>query len=302
MRVNVLFAKLIVALMWLASLFSRRDSVRIARMMAYLARGSETAKITRINLETCFPDLSDEELNRLVQASLMNMALMFFELGQIRRWPYEKISQGVVLNGEEVLQRAAESPNGVLLIIPHLGNWEILSVYLGLNYRLAALYDPPKFAGLESVIVGIRERYSGEMFPIDVGGLRNIMKWLRNGGLVALLPDQVPDRNAGVYADFFGQPALTMNLVHQLVSRTHPQVVLGWVRRKFEDMDEGGGYGYEVNFSPLSLTAEDQVETATAINKAIEAAIRKAPAQYQWEYKRFKRPPEQAKASIYRRQ
>ena len=287
--------------MWIAARFSRRGSVKLAKALAFLARKGESAKITRINLRTCFPDLTEAELNAQVQASLQNMALMFFELAQIRYWSQDKLYEGVVFRGEEVLQQAAAEENGVLLVIPHLGSWEILSVYLGLNYKLAALYDPPKFAGLESVIVEIRERYSGEMFPIDVGGLRSVMKWLRSGGLLAVLPDQVPAREAGVYADFFGQPALTMNLVHQLVSRTSPSVVLGWVRRTFEDMDEGRDYSFEVNFSKLSLSFDDQVETATAVNKAIETAIRLAPEQYQWEYKRFKRPPVYG-SSIYRRQ
>ena len=270
--------------------------------MAYFARHSQAAQITRINLETCFPELSEEALDKQVAASLMNMALMFFELSQLRYWSEERLYKGVVFQGEGVLQEAAEEENGLLLIVPHLGNWEILTVYLGLNYKLAALYDPPKLAGLESVIVETREKYSGEMFPIDVGGLRSVMKWLRDGGLLAVLPDQVPDRKAGVYADFFGHPALTMNLVHQLVKRTNPSVVLGWVRRKFEDMDMGGDYSYEINFSKLPLSCETREETATAVNKAIEGAIRQAPQQYQWEYKRFKRPPKLGKTSIYRRQ
>ena len=266
-------------------------------------KGTDLERITRINLKTCFPELTAQELSVKVRESLTNLCLMFFEISQIKYWDYERLKQGVSTNNESVLIDAAQNPSGVLLIVPHLGNWEFMAAYLGVNYRLAALYDPPKFSSLEKVIVDTRERYSGEMFPIDVGGLRNVIKWLRSGGLLAVLPDQVPDRNAGVYAEFFGQPALTMNLVHQLVSRTHPEVILAWVRRKFEDLESGDDYGYELNFSKLDLAAsgEDQIATATAVNQAIEDAVRQAPEQYQWEYKRFKRPPEWG-GSIYRRQ
>ena len=185
---------------------------------------------------------------------------------------------------------------GVMLIVPHVGNWELLSAYLGQNYPLAALYDPPKGRGLESIVVDMRERFGGQMFPLDVGGLRSVLKHFKSGGLVALLPDQVPARNAGVYVKFFGQVALTMNLAHDLITRARPELLTGVVFRH-----PGGGYKIEIE--KLTI-AEDSTreETAQCINDAIERIVRKAPEQYQWEYKRFKRPPTLGKTSIYRRQ
>ncbi len=124
------------------------------------------------------------------------------------------------------------------------------------------------------------------MLPIDRSGIKGIITCLKQGGLVALLPDQVPDRDAGsVHAPFFGQPAQTMTLVHQLVRRTKPKVVLGAAFRTKQ--------GFRLTFTPLDTQrlSESAVPAATYLNQAIEGFVAEAPAQYQWEYKRFKRPP-----------
>lgn len=324
---NDLIARLFTGLLWLAARLPRRHTVRIAKLLARISAHTEAAEVTRINLRTCFPELNEEALADRERASLMNMYLMFFEVAQLRYWNYDDLMKGVTVRGESDLAEASSNPAGTLLIVPHLGNWELMCAFLGQNYRLGALYDRPKVVGLEAVIVTTRQRFSGEMFPIDMGGLRRMMKWLRGGGLVAVLPDQVPDRNAGVYADFFGQPALTMTLVHQLLDKSTPALVMGWARRNFDQPD----YTYELCFRKLELPPieennhqnesgperdqerdqerdkdkdkeQEQLMTANAINRAIEAAIAQAPEQYQWEYKRFKRPPTLGKTSIYRRQ
>ena len=113
---------------------------------------------------------------------------------------------------------------------------------------------------------------------------------------VLVLPDQVPRRKAGVYAPFFGQSALTMTLVHRLL-RNNPCVILGTVQR----LVEAGDMSYALRFEALDLTqnGDDAENVAAVMNAAIEAAVRRAPEQYQWEYKRFRRPPEKDKTSIY---
>ena len=289
--------------LWLAQLPSPRLATRLAALAArfLLIIDSDVAKISRVNIQLCFPELSEREVSALVRQSLADMVLLVFEFAQMAYWPEQELmAQIQSVEGEGLLKQAYNSDRGVLLLVPHFGNWELLCAFLGLNYSFAALYAPPKVAALEPAILATRDRFGGELFAIDTAGMRSILRVLKKGKLVAILPDQVPDRSAGVYADFFGHPALTMSLVHRLIEKTAPDVIIGSVQRKKSD----GGYGYVARFESLvdSIEGLDAQGCAEVLNRSIERVVRRAPEQYQWEYKRFKRPPSGGRDNVYRRQ
>lgn len=289
--------------LWLAQLPTAAVARKLAGFVAQimLLFDTDAAKVTRVNISLCFSDLADHEKETLVKASLQNMVLLMFEFAQMAHWPQQRLmAQILEVQGEDLLKQAYASERGVLLLAPHFGNWELLCAFLGVNYSVAALYDTPKLAALEPAILATRQRFGGELFSIDTAGMRSVLRVLKQGKLVAILPDQVPDRSAGVYADFFGHPALTMSLVHRLIAKNNPHVIVAAVQRQKTD-DE---YGYVVRFEPLieSVDGLDAVGCASVLNRSIELVVRRAPEQYQWEYKRFKRPPKLGKSNVYRRQ
>ncbi len=258
---------------------------------------STSAEVTCTNLQACFPELDNEARTELARASLANMALLFFEFGHLSAWPRERLMASITEeHGKAILDEAYASDRGVLLLVPHFGNWELLCAYLGTHYKFAALYDPPRLASTEAIILEARQRFEGELYPIDTGGMRGLLRAMRDGKIIAVLPDQVPRRRAGVYAPFFGQPALTMTLVHRLL-RNDPHVILGTVQR----LVNPGQMSYALRFEALDLTrtGDDAESVAAAMNASIETAVRRAPEQYQWEYKRFRRPPQGDESSIY---
>ncbi len=278
-------------------------AIRLSRLVADVLwrLGAESARVAKINLQTCYSNLDENEIEQLVRHSLFHMLLLYFEFGQLLHWPVNTLLEQIrTVEGESELQAAINCEQGVLLLVPHFGNWELLSTYIGANYAMAALYDPPKISGLESTIVAARERLRTQMFPISTAGIRGLLKFLKKGGLVAILPDQVPSREAGVYANFFGQSTLTMILPHRIIQRTAPVVMMCSIQRTFEAQT----WCYDFSFKELQglNDSEDASETATIINSEVEAIIRKAPEQYQWSYKRFKRPQHGGKDNIYRRQ
>lgn len=285
-----MLGKLFQGVAWLAARMSPGRAYALSRRLARLLKRSDAAEVVRINLRTCFPELSADEVERLTEQRLHNMAYLFFEMAQLRFWSVDDLLRGVEIEGEACIDASFNSATGTLLLVPHLGNWELLCAYLGENYSVAALYDPPKQAGLEAQIKAARERFRGRMFPIGVAGMRSVLKELKAGGLVALLPDQVPDRDAGEHASFFGHPALTMTLPQELHKRTGCNVIYATARRQVKNRAPG----YVISFSTLAGAAPRE------INQAIEASARAWPEQYQWEYKRFKRPPEAGKTNIYR--
>ena len=302
--------------LWLAQWSSQAFSFRVASLVARLLvlLNTDAVQVTRANIETCFPDMDRSAQTALVLDSLRHMTLLFFEFSQLAHWHESKLLDQIVeISGKSSIDAAYASGKGVILLVPHFGNWELLCAFLGAHYNFAALYDPPKIASLEQVILDVRQRFQGEMFPIATGGMRSLLKVLKQGKLVVILPDQVPDRNSGVYADFFGRPALTMTLISRMVRKDAPNVLVGSVERVLPDPAKQGGVektydttlpAYRLNFETLpdDMEGKDADTCATMINQAIERVVLRAPAQYQWEYKRFKRPPQSRKADIYRRQ
>ena len=113
-----------------------------------------------------------------------------------------------------------------------------------------------------------------------------MLRALRQGQTVGLLPDQVPPEGLGVWAPFFGRPAYTMTLAAKLSLQSGAPILLIWGERL------SGGRGYVVRISPgPSLPADSTPESAAAIiNKSMEDLILLAPQQYLWGYHRYKNP------------
>ncbi len=251
-----------------------------------------SAATTRANLAYCFPGLREAERNQLVKKSLRETAMLLLESGMIFHWPQQRLDSLIgKTDGLELLRAAVDDKRSVLLLVPHFGNWEFLALYLG-RFDLVALYDPPRLEALELPIKASRERTGARLLPLNRTGLKTSLRTLRGGGLLGVLPDQVPDRNAGLHVPFFGHPALTMTLVHRLICETSPIVLLGSAIRT--------DAGFDLTFREVSpvISSTNPAEALSAINVEIEKLISAAPEQYQWEYKRFKSPPDEA-ARIY---
>lgn len=245
------------------------------------------ARITRINVDLCFPGFDAKERVFLARRSLAETGRTIAEYLYLSRAPegrWRQCVDGVV--DAALLQPDTARSRGVLVIVPHFGNWELLNLYLGREHGLIAMYEPRRDAALEREILESRSRTGSTMVPASLLGVRALYRGLQSGRVVALLPDQVPSRAGGVFAPFFGLPALTMTLPHRLVRRTGARVVLGSAQRL-------PGGRFEIRFEDLgdALGVASEVEAATALNRAIESLIARAPAQYLWGYKRFRRRP-----------
>ncbi len=186
--------------------------------------------------------------------------------------------------------------SGVLLLAPHVGNWEFLSCFLAARYPFVSLYRPPRIAELDRFIRRGRERLGARLVPTTMAGLRSFTTALREGRLVAILPDQEPLKRHGVFASFFGTPALTMTLVGSLLRRFEPGVLYGFAQRT-----TGGRFRIRFLAAPDGLDDADPVRAAERLNYGVERCVRACPEQYMWSYRRFRsRPPEELGAGSRR--
>ena len=296
--VKVLISCLFRVLVWIPDIAAITLSRWIATVLICLR--TEVARVSETNLDHCFPELTDLERKQLLHRSLAHAALLIFEFAYFQHRSIPKLlNQIVAVEGAELLQEAWHQGDGVLLFMPHFGCWEFLSIYLGDQYRISALYAPPNLSALEDSMLKMRERQGATMHPTSGAGLRGLMRGLKSGDLVVVLPDQVPVAEKGVVAPFFGQPARTMLLGKRLMQAGNPRVLMAAAWRELGP--EGIGYRLSFTAPADALGSSHDFEYAAALNAAIEAIVRCDPAQYQWSYKRFRRIADDA-PDLYRRQ
>jgi Kdo2-lipid IVA lauroyltransferase/acyltransferase len=152
------------------------------------------------------------------------------------------------------------------------------------------LYRPARKAWLNVLLEKARQRPGFLGVPINMSGIRTMVRTLRKGGFVGLLPDQVPPLGQGVWAPFFNRPAYTMTLLGKLAQQTGAPVLLSWCER----LAPGQGFKVvitQLNAPEFSLDSQANSEqTARALNQALEQLIRRVPYQYLWGYARHKQP------------
>jgi KDO2-lipid IV(A) lauroyltransferase len=245
-------------------------------------------RTTRINLALCFPELDVSQREALCRRTLQQLGCSLMELSTIWFGPMSSVSALVRrVSGEEHLQR--EAGQGLILLLPHLGCWEIIGLVLPAREQVTSLYKPPKKPQLESLIKQARERSDATLVPTDNQGIRRIYQALQQGGTTCILPDQQPQTTrASVFAPFFRQPALTMLLINRLARKTGAKIVIGYAER----LAKGGGYHIYYRPAPAGLDDADPQQAAEALNRALESVIRACPDQYQWSYKRFRSQPD----------
>jgi KDO2-lipid IV(A) lauroyltransferase len=260
--------------------------VQIGRVLYRLP--SRSRRVAEVNLGLCYPELSDEARDRLLRETLIETGKTITELGAIWFWPPEKVL-GLVkgVSGEEHYRASAALGRGVIALTPHLGQWEMMGI-VGPRYRpMTSLYRPPRIAAFGAILNPARERTGNRLVPTDRSGVRAIHQALGRNEMVGILPDQDPGREAGVYAPFFGIEANTMTLVSRMAIKTGAGVVVAYAERLPR------AQGFHVWALPVDPAVnEEPIErSVAAVNAAVEACVRRIPAQYQWIYKRFKTRP-----------
>ena len=203
------------------------------------------------------------------------------------------IQPAPLLLGTELVDAAHAKGRGIVFLTPHMGCFEITAQAIAERFSaqhgpITVLYRPARKAVLRDLMDNARARPGVATAPATLAGVRQLMRALRRGESVGLLPDQVPPDGMGVWAPFFGKPAYTMTLAARLVQQTGAVPLLVWGERL------AAGRGFTVHFMPLDEAlpqdAKEQVQSVAVINRAMERLILQCPQQYLWGYHRYKQP------------
>lgn len=266
----------------------------IGRLLFWI--NNREKEIASINLSLCFPELAEEQREELLKACLIENTKTLCEAPRI----FDKGGQFAIdlvkeVEGLALFESALAEKKGVIVLAPHLGNWELVVHYLNQYSPMTAMFAPPKQAFLNDVMRRARQSSGATLVPADATGVRAQLKHLKKGGLIGILPDQQPKvGHAGIFAPFMGQIAYTMLLVNSLAQRTGAIPLMVFAER----LSSGKGYKLRIQSAPEGIADKDTLIAATALNQGVADCVRLAPAQYQWTYKRFKHQPEGEK-SLY---
>ena len=294
--VRILFAIL--------GLLPRRSSLRVGESIGRLAYrfAGGFRRVALRNLEIAFPEKSLEDRESIARGSFENLGRVLGELTQFPKATLASLRDQVVFEFESEANRNAPEiaraekerakGRGILLLGPHLGNWEIgVFAYSALQHKLTYLARPLDNPLIEDFTVRLRTRFGNE--PIDKNNsVSKTMSILREGGILGVLPDVNVLPRDGVFVPFFGTLACTTSGVAMIAARTNAMIIpmcCVWDKssERYRVM-----YGKIIEHANTGDRHQDIVDTTAAFTTAMEKFIRAYPDQWLWIHKRWKVRPE----------
>ncbi|MEY3372975.1 MAG: hypothetical protein RLZZ537_1443, partial [Pseudomonadota bacterium] len=177
--------------------------------LAYRLDSRET-RIARRNLALIHPEIDETAREMMTRELMRSMGQGLMETLAIWTRPRARVLRLVQrVHGETHLQTALAQGRGVLLAVPHYGNWELLIEFMAARGPFSLVYKASKKAGLESFLQKARNGANVQLVPAEATAMRPLMRALQNGEVVGITPDQQPRKGGGEFISFFGRPALT---------------------------------------------------------------------------------------------
>lgn len=192
------------------------------------------------------------------------------------------------------VEAAVAKGKGVVLLTPHLGSQELAGLYFAPKWPVVALYRRPRQRWFHELMLAGRNR--GKLITVEPGilGVRAMLKALKRNEFTFILPDQAASKGDGAWQPFFGRLAYMPLLPYRLLESSGATPLLVYAERL------SFGRGFRLHIEPLDLPT-DPVQAGAEVNRHIEAAVRRHPEQYLWNYRIYRQsghmppPPENEK-------
>ncbi|MFH1081581.1 MAG: lysophospholipid acyltransferase family protein [Pseudomonadota bacterium] len=242
------------------------------------------------NLRCAFPEKDMEELIRIAKGVYRNLAITaaeFFSIPSINR---ENLHEWVEMEGLEHFEAGIAQGKGLLTIIAHFGNWELMPVTVPLLLKFPEIpyivYRPLDSPVLDNIVEHVRTMNGNELIPKGGSGKR-IMTLLKENHAIAILSDQNVAAREGVFVDFFGRPACTGVGLAVLALRSGAPVLPMFMARQKSGK-------YKLILKPLVEVSQsgdyerDLMENTQRFTKVVEDVVREYPDQWFWIHQRWK--------------
>jgi len=281
-------SRILLGLLWLAHFLPLRLLAAIGDVLGAVLFWliPERRRVTRVNLERCFPQMAPAERERLARAHFRAFCRGFVDRAVLWWGSRERIMRMVRIEGLEHLRALGGAP--AILFVPHFAGIDAGLMRLVCEVRVAGMYANPKEAQLGEWLRRGRGRFGNLQQFSRQEGVRAALPWIRKGWPFYYLPDQDYGRRGALFVPFFGVPAATMPGLSR-IARIAGAKVLPCVSRMLP-----GGEGYVVTIEPPwdNFPTRDLAADTRRMNEYIERRVLEMPEQYLWMHKRFKTRPE----------
>ncbi len=246
-------------------------------------------RITRVNIDLCFPELSEAEREQRVRAHFAAAGMGIIEL-MLCWWARESTLAGrSTLEGAEHLEAAINRGKGVILLSAHFTSLELSTRFLSQQFPVTAMYKPHRNPVFRHVMQRGRDTHADvQTIPFD--DIRGMLRALKAGKVVWYAPDQSKKIKFSAILPFFGHPAVTNIATGRIARMTGATVVPFFMYRT---RDSHGGPHWRLVLQPAldTVPSGDDEADGTVINQLFEQAIHEAPEQYLWMHRKFKGVP-----------
>jgi KDO2-lipid IV(A) lauroyltransferase len=239
------------------------------------------------NLIRAFPEKPLPELIGIARGVYRNMGIIAAEFFEIPYITKANIQKYVEFDGVENFNRAYEMNKGVLSIVAHFGNWEMMTVAFALKFRpINIVYRPFDSPVLERFVGWVRGRNGNRLLPKEGSALK-MFRLLKRKEVIGILVDQNMATREGIFVDFFGRPACTAAGLAFLALKSGAPVIPAFMIRM-----ESGRYKFHIA-PPVDLDVSGDRERDLLVNtqkftSVIEEVVREYPDQYFWMHQRWK--------------
>lgn len=262
-----------------------------------LSSKRKLAHIVRTNITRCFPHLSAQETNRIIDQYFINQGVDFLETFTIwSRNGYKVFDSAVEVEGLEHLEAALKQDRGIILLASHFSNVDMgamLMGYIGEKsnlYRFSVTYRPQPNEVINNFMTHGREQYFKKAIPVD--DIRQISRELKNKQIVWYAPDMNVESKNAVFIPFLGIQASTTTAISRLARMTN-SIVIPYFHYRDEDCHR---YRVKIHLPLEEFPSSDVMEDTKRITQLLEQTVSERPERYWWVLRRFKTRPDGEKS------
>jgi KDO2-lipid IV(A) lauroyltransferase len=273
-----------------------RFQIVLARLISpLLKRNKKRLHMAQVNIDLCFPHLSEAERQKLLDETLFSTAMAIFETGIAWFWSKKRLRRLFTISGVEHLEAAKRDGQGALLLSMHFTHLDLGSAMLGQHTDYDGMYRPHKNPVYDYLQKTRREAYCpGITIPRD--NVRLMISRLRQGRMVWYAPDRDLGARMSLFVPFFGVQTATVSATSKFAQMGRAKVIPFTQRR----LDNGKGYELVIHPPFDDFPSGDEYQDTLRVNQFMEREILKCPGQYFWAQPRFKTRPE-GEPPLYRR-
>lgn len=250
-------------------------------------------RIARINIELCFPELSEREKKDFLIQYYRHHVRSLLAFGLVWWGSKAKLEKHIVIRGQGNIESSLRNGRSIIFLAAHSLGLEAAVSSVAMRYLSSGPFKPMKNKLVDWFVARGRSRHGGYLYSREAG-LRPIIKDVRAGNVMFYLPDEDLGKDRSIFAPFFGVEKATVPVLGKMAKVCKADVLPCMAEY---DMT---ARRYIIHVLPAlkNYPTGDDYRDTVAMNVALENIVRLCPSQYFWMMKFFKTRPE-GEARIY---